>query len=68
MVMATVFAADAPETDLLVTLLLADSVPDVLTARTAKYQVPGVSELMVVERLVTSSTVALLESDELLVP
>ena len=68
MVMATERAAVAPVTALVATLLLADSTLAVLTARTAKYQVPGASELMVVERCVMSSTVTLLVSAVLLVP
>src|SRR5690349_13486256 len=68
MVIDTVFAACAPVTALLATLLLLDSVPAVLTARTAKYHVPGDSELTVAERRVMSSTVTLLFSAVVLVP
>ena len=68
MVMATERAAVAPATALVATLLLADSALAVFTARTAKYQVPGASELMVAERRVMSSTVTLLVSAVLLVP
>ena len=68
MVMATERAAVAPVTALVATLLLADSTLAVFTARTAKYQVPGVSELMVAERAVMSSTMTLFVSDVLLVP
>src|SRR5687767_10933395 len=54
MVIATVRAAVAPPTLFVATLLLVDSTPLVLNARTEKYQVPGESELTVAERRVTS--------------
>ena len=68
MVMFTVRAACEPATVLLATLLLSDSAAAELTARTAKYHVPGASELMVAERLVTSLMMVLFVSAVLLVP
>jgi hypothetical protein len=56
-VIATVPAAVAPVTFFVATLLSVDSTFDVVRARTAKYQVPGVSDWIVAWRAVTSLTV-----------
>src|SRR5689334_1379652 len=64
----TVFAAFAPVTAFDATLLLLDSAPVVLTLCTVKYQVAGVSELMVVRSEVGSSTTFDLVKELLLVP
>src|SRR5690349_21464332 len=64
----TVFAAVAPLTALVATLLSADSTPLLFTTRTLKYQVAGASEPTVKLRALGSLTLALCVNEVLLVP